>query len=284
MSRTLTITRRGQVSNADSTKLEQASDENSKKHKLRTASKIIGILGVLVAFSVTNIFGHPLLTYYSEIKNWISPPSNQSIVGQATSWPVIYQDSFQPGSASSWHLYSSYTGVKSDITAQNNNLNVYMYTTKHNQGTLGFVADNATNLPSGNFYMSTQVQDENGCQFGLMFRASLNNTFAWFYVNEIGTPYIQVDVTGRNGYLVSVFHQKFDGTVGSIASMGVVQYGNKYVLEINNNSTGSVDSSAIKGRVGEPGLAGSIIGIGTCTCGSKAEYSFRDLAIRAPSK
>jgi hypothetical protein len=273
----------GQMGDAGSTKPVEASEKNSKKRRLSKASKVLATLGALGTFTVTVILGHPLLTYASEIKNSVFPPSNQSIIGQATSWPMIYQDSFQPSSASSWYLYSSYAGVKSHATTQNNNLDLYLYSTKPNQGTLGFVADKATNLPSGNFYMSIQVQNESGCQFGLMFRASLNNTFAWFYVNEIGTPYFQVDVNGKNG-LKSILHRKFSGTMGSIASMGIVQYGNKYVFEINSNAIGSVSSSTIQRWVGDPGLAGSMLGIGTCSCGSKAEYSFRDLAIRAPSE
>jgi hypothetical protein len=270
------------MSDANSKKLDQAGGKNSKKSKLNTVSKIIAALAALGAV-ITSLLGHPLPTYYSQIRNMIIPPSSQFIVGQATSWPMIYQDSFQPGSASSWHLYFAYAGVRSDITTQNNNLDVYAYATGRNQGTLAFVADDATDLPSGNFYVSTQVQNENGCQFGLMFRASLSNSFAWFYVSEIGAPYIQVDVTGKNGALNSILHLKYNGSVGSIASMGVIQYGNKYVFEINNNSIGSVDSSTIQRWVGKSGLAGSRIGIGTCSCGSKANYSFRDLAIRAPA-
>jgi hypothetical protein len=271
------------MDDAGSTRPVGASDKNPEKRKLSTALKVFAALGAVGTFTVTVILGHPLLTYVSEIKNSVFPPSNQSIIGQAASWPMIYQDSFQPGSASSWYLYSSYAGVKSYVTTQNNNLDLYLNSTKTSQGTLGFVADKATNLPSGNFYMSVQVQNENGCQFGPMFRASLNNTFAWYYVSEIGKPYFQVDVIGKNG-LDSIFHQTFNGTIGSIASMGVIQYVNKYVFEINGNAIGSVSSSVIQRSVGNPGLAGSMLGIGTCSCGSKAAYSFRDLAVRAPSE
>ena len=266
--------------------LKQGGEENEKPSSiftLKTALKIAAIIGAVGTFIAGTVFGQPLLTDFNLIKDHIVPLRNQDIVGRATSWPVVYQDSFPSGSASSWHFYSGYAGTTASMTTAENNLVIHTQTSVHNQGTLAFVADGAANLPFGNFYMSAQVQDENGCQFGLMFRASLNNRFAWFYVSETGAPYIQVDVLGEKGGLQSVFHQRYRGAVNAIASIGVVQYSNKYIFEINDSAVGSVQSSTVQKHVGKLGLAGSMIGVGTCSCSATATYSFRDLTVRAPA-
>jgi hypothetical protein len=270
----------GEVSQSEDIK----GDGNKNRKNLFRFTAFRGIMaavGGVGLFLVNVVLGHPLNPYISTVRDHFFPPSNQSIVARANAWRVTYHYSRRSGS-SYWRPYVINPRVQYKTKTIADELDMRI-SGGGNNGTHAFLMDRSANLPSSNFYLSAQVQNERGCQFGLVFRANLSGEYAWLYINEIGHVYTEVKVYGSQGYLGSVFHKTYNGQVDSISSIGVVQYGNKYVIEVNGNAIGDVPFSTVDHLVGNTDLTGSGIGIGTCSCQAAATYSFKDIVIREPA-
>src|SRR5580704_79118 len=248
-----------------------AKKDKKSLFRLTVIRGITAAIGGFGVFLVNVVLGHPLDPYLSKAWEHFFPPSNQSIVAKANDWPQTYQYSGQSGS-SYWQPYVIDPGVRYRTATIADELDMKI-SGGGNGGTHAFFADRSADLPNSDFFLSAQVRNEKGCQFGLVFRANLSNEYAWLYINEIGQVYAELDVFGSRGYLGSVFHKAYSGPVASISSIGVVQYNNKYVIELNgDHAIGSITFSAIDHLVGNAGLTGSGIGIGMCSCQATASY------------
>lgn len=235
----------------------------------------------LATFIANNYFGHPLEPYVSNLYDQINPPSSQKIVDRAEDWKTAYAVS--SNLQSSPPQWTSYDSNKGGITEKfiGSNKDVTVDVSSKSRGSLAFSLDNSADLPTGDFFLSTELENEDGCEYGLVFRANLNRIFGWLSIDDASHPYIELNILDSTGTLRQVFFKHYND-VSSITSMGIVQHGNSYIIEISGKVLGVVSGSKIDHIVGSSGLTGTQFGLGTWSCDTTASYTFRNITIQEP--
>jgi hypothetical protein len=216
------------------------------------------------------------------LKNHFTDPSLQQIVDQAEGWSTTYTANF--GSAfklSNWSVYYQDTPPHALSTSDDT---LYLNVRTSKQGGYAFFQDEepGATLRAGNFYLSADVSQPSGCEYGLVFNIDYDNRFGWEYIDDTGgeTDY-GLDVSaGQSGDLSDVLPEKaFNEAVDTI---GIVRYGSEYIIVINGMAQGDVTAQSLD-RLADGALAGPGIGIGTFTCPHKnSEYIYSNVTVQVP--
>jgi hypothetical protein len=203
-------------------------------------------------------------------------------VDQAEGWSTIYTANFGSGfKSSNWSVYYGDTPSHS-LSVSDDTL--YLDVQSSKQGGYAFFQDEepGATLRAGNFFLSADVSQPSGCQYGLVFNIDYDNRFGWVYIDDTGgeTSY-GLDISpGQSSDLPDVFPEKvFNEAVDTI---GIVRYGSEYIIVINGIAQSEVSAQSLD-RLADGALAGPGIGIGTFTCPGKAsEYIYSNVSVQVP--
>lgn len=203
-----------------------------------------------------------------------SPTATQALVltpeellQQAKQWPNIFSDNFNDNSGN-WQDTDDSTS--SEVTVAYNGQYDIFVETKGDSVREAFFRQ-AMDVPE-NFFMTidTRAVDDNGCEYGIIFRGTINNEYYVFSIVNNKTKYKVVAVRGgeRETLLKPMPLSK---GIKSPTSLSVIGIGSYYRFFVNDRYVTEMSTDLIDGRR---------IGIEVFLCPErKVKFGFDDLQV-----
>lgn len=163
---------------------------------------------------------------------------------QAKQWPNVFTDSFNDNSGN-WQDTDDSTSP--EVTVSFNGQYDILVETKEDSVREAFFR-HAADAPE-NFFMTidTRAVDDDGCEYGVVFRGTINNEYYVFSIVENKTKYKVVSV--REGKREDILNpMRFPEGVGSPSSISVIGIGSYYRFYVNDRYVTEINNDLLHGQ------------------------------------